>query len=72
MLGVTYDSKDDVLDIALDRTDHLVYRPTASAVLESDGGLASIAVTAADGSTQIVRLKEPLALPTPEGQPSAR
>ena len=27
MIGVTYDSRDDLLDVALDRTDHLVYRP---------------------------------------------
>jgi uncharacterized protein DUF5335 len=27
MIRVTYDSKDDLLDVALDCTDHLVYHP---------------------------------------------
>jgi hypothetical protein len=67
MIGVTYDSKDDLLDVALDRTDHLIYRPKEIVVEESVEGLLSIAVTTADGTQQIVRLKEPLKLPAPEG-----
>ena len=63
MIGVTYDSQDDVLDVALDRADHLVYHPTEIVVEEGTDGLLSIAVTAADGSRNIVRLKEPLYLP---------
>jgi hypothetical protein len=67
MIGVTYDSKDDLLDVALDRTDHLVYHPREIVVEEGAAGLSSIAVTAADGTRQTVRLKEPLKLPAPEG-----
>lgn len=67
MIGVTYDSKDDLLDVALDRTDHLIYHPEEIVIEEGPEGLSSIAVTAADGSRQIVRLKEPLKLPAPEG-----
>jgi uncharacterized protein DUF5335 len=67
MLGVTYDSKDDLLDVALDRTDHLVYHPKEIVVDEGAAGLSSIAVTTTDGTRQIVRLKEPLKLPAPEG-----
>lgn len=63
MIGVTYDSKDDLLDVALDRADHLVYHPKEIAVEEGAEGLLSIAVTTADGTRQIVRLKEPLQLP---------
>lgn len=62
MIGVTYDSQDDLLDVALDRADHLVYHPTEIVVEEGTDGLRSIAVTAADGSRNIVRLKEPLYL----------
>jgi len=65
MLGVTYDSRDDLLDVALDRTDHLVYHPQEIVVEESAEGLASIALTAADGTRQVVRLREPLKLPAP-------
>jgi hypothetical protein len=63
LLGVTYDSRDDLLDIALDRADHLVYHPKQIVVEENADGLLSIAVTAANGTRQIVRLKEPLKLP---------
>ena len=63
MIGVTYDSKDDLLDVALERDDHLVYHPKDIVVEESAAGLLSIAVTTADGTREIVRLKEPLALP---------
>lgn len=62
LIGVTYDSKDDLLDVALDRTDHLVYHPQEIAVEEGTEGLLSIAVTTADGTKQVVRLKEPLQL----------
>lgn len=63
MIGVTYDSQDDLLDVALDRADHLVYHPKEIVVEEDAGGLLSIAVVTADGTRQIVRLKDPLKLP---------
>src|SRR5690242_10351674 len=64
--GVTYDSRNDLLDVALDRIDHLIYHPHEIVVEEGTAGLMSIAVTAEDGSRQIVRLKEPMTLPAPE------
>ena len=66
MIGVTYDSRDDLLDVALDRTDHLIYHPHEIVIEEDAAGLRSIAVAAGDGTRQIVRLKEPLKLPAPE------
>ena len=62
LIGVTYDSKDDLLDVALDRVDHLVYHPSEIAVEEGRDGVMSIAVTTTDGTKQVVRLKEPLRL----------
>jgi len=63
MIGVTYDSNDDLLDVALERADHLVYHPTEIAVEEGADGVRSIAVTASDGTRNFVRLKDPLQLP---------
>jgi hypothetical protein len=63
MIGVTYDSKDDVLDVALDRVGHLMYHPKEIAVEEGADGVRSIAVTTAEGTRNVVRLKEPLELP---------
>lgn len=63
MIGITYDSRDDLLDVALDRADHLIRHPAEIAVDEADAGLASIAVLDGDGTRQVIRLKEPLMLP---------
>jgi len=63
MLGITYDSKDDLLDVALDRMSHLIRRPREIVVEEDDTGLKSVAVVDADGARQIVNLKDPLSLP---------
>jgi hypothetical protein len=63
MLGITYDSRDDLLDVALDRASHLIRHPRAILVEESQTGVASVAVVDEDGARQIIRLKEPLMLP---------
>jgi hypothetical protein len=63
MLGITYDSKDDLVDVALDRYDHLIRHPKQVVVDEKDGALASVAVVDADGARHVVRMKTPLMLP---------
>jgi hypothetical protein len=63
MIGITYDSRDDLLDVALNRTDHLIPHPTEIVVEEGETGLASVAVVNRDGTRQIIRLKDPLMLP---------
>ena len=73
LLGITYDSKDDLVDVGLDRANHLIYHPTEIAVEETPLGLASVAVVDGNGSRQVVKLKEPLMLPparSPAGQRS--
>lgn len=68
LLGITYDSKDDLLDVALDRSNHLIRHPREILVERTDGTVFSIAVIDAEGTRQIVRLKDPLMLPS-EGTP---
>jgi len=63
LLGITYDTKDDLLDVALDRSNHLIRHPRDIVVEETPTGLVSVAVVDAEGARQIVRLKEPLMLP---------
>ena len=63
LLGITYDTKDDLLDVALDRSNPLIRHPRDIVVEETPTGLASVAVIDAEGARQIVRLKEPLMLP---------
>jgi hypothetical protein len=64
LIGITYDSRDDLLDVALDRANRLIRRPQAIEVQENAAGLASLAVVDAAGARHIVRLKDPVMLPS--------
>jgi hypothetical protein len=63
LLGITYDLRDDLLDVALDRANRLIRHPRGINVEEAQAGLASVAVVDTEGARHIVRLKEPLMLP---------
>jgi Family of unknown function (DUF5335) len=65
LIGITYDSGDDLLDVAFDRANHLIRHPSQIVVDETAAGLASVAVVDGEGVRQVVRLKEPLRLPPP-------
>jgi hypothetical protein len=63
MIGITYDSQDDLVDVALDRGNRLIRHPQEIMVDEAPNGLASIALVDNEGARHVVRLKEPIALP---------
>src|SRR4051812_9054919 len=65
LLGIAYDPKDDVVEIALADVDHLIARPKELYVDEGPLGVTSLEVVDADGTRQIVKLRDPLMLPTP-------
>jgi hypothetical protein len=65
LLGISYDPKDDVLDIALDGVDHLIENPREIYFDSTVGDLMSVEIVDAEGARQIVKLKEPLMLPPP-------
>jgi hypothetical protein len=69
MIGITYDSKDDLLDVALDRANHLIRHPRKIVAEQSPTGLASVAVIDENGARQVVRLREPLMLPPASARP---
>jgi hypothetical protein len=65
LLGISYDPKDDVIDVALEGVDHLIHKPR-EVYVEQDGlELSSIEVIDAEGTRQIVLLRDPLMLPAP-------
>ena len=67
LIGVTYDRKDDLIEIALEDLDHLIRSPRKLFIDYAVGGaIAAIQIIDADGNQQIVRFKDPLALPAPE------
>ena len=70
LLGIVYDPKSDIVEIALEGLDHMIPKPRDIAVQEGPTGLASLEVTDEDGVMQIVKLRDPLLLPPPSGSSS--
>jgi hypothetical protein len=62
LLGITYDSKDDLLEVALEGLDHLIHHPREISVEDGPEGLAAMEIVDADQRRQIVKLREPLML----------
>ena len=67
MYGITYDSKDDLLDVAFDRFNHFIRHPQDVVVEEEAAGVLSVAVVDRDGEQQVVRFKQPLAMSQASG-----
>jgi hypothetical protein len=65
LLGVVYDPRADVLEVVLEGIDHSIREPREVYVEETERGLVALEIIAADETRQIVRLREPLALPAP-------
>jgi hypothetical protein len=65
LLGLAYDHKNDLIEVALEGLDHLIRNPRELATHEEDDGLISIRVVDADNVTQIIKLTRPLNLPAP-------
>jgi hypothetical protein len=66
LLGITYDPKDDLIEVALEGVDHLIPRPREVWVETEGLDLSSIQVIDSNGVRQIVMLRDPLMLPAPE------
>ena len=64
--GITYDPKDDIVEIVLEGMDHLIEKPQ-QIYADTGGGtsLVSIDIVDSSGIQQIVKLREPLMLPPP-------
>jgi hypothetical protein len=71
LLGITYDTKDDLLDVSLGNMDldHLIRHPRDIRIQEGSSGIETIAVVSEDGTKQILRLKDPLMLPAGGREP---
>lgn len=64
--GLSYDPRDDRLDVLLDALDHRIDQPREVYVDDGADGLHSVQVVDADGNRQIIRLREALRLPRGE------
>jgi len=65
LLGIVYDPNDDIVEVALEDLDHLIQKPRDVYVEEGPGGLVALEIVDADDVKQIVKLRDPLMLPSP-------
>ena len=63
LIGLVYDPKDDIVEVAVEGLDHLIHKPRELYVEEEGGELSSLEVFDADGTRSIIKLKDMLMLP---------
>lgn len=63
LLGITYDPKNDLVEVLVEGLDHLIRHPRDIYIDEGPTGLASMEVIDTDDVRQIIRLRDPLMLP---------
>jgi hypothetical protein len=63
LYGLSFDARADVLEIALAGIDHLIEHPVDLRIEETPRGLVAIEITRADGTEEVLQLRNPLPLP---------
>ena len=63
--GITYDPNDDLVEVALERLDHMIRKPREIYLEDWIRGLTTIEIVDADRTKQVVKLREPLMLASP-------
>jgi len=59
MYGITYDPKDDLVELSLEGLDHMIRKPQEIYVEGGSAGLESVEIIDAGGVRQIVRFRQP-------------
>lgn len=62
LLGITYDPKNDLLEILMEGLDHLIRQPRDIYIDQGPAGLTSMEVVGTDDVRQIIRLRDPIML----------
>src|SRR5258708_38327597 len=65
LIGIVYDPKNDLVEIALEDVDHMIRHPQELVAVFGLAGLDSLAITDADGTRQGVKFSDLLLLPKP-------
>jgi hypothetical protein len=63
IIGITYDQKDQLLEIALDGLDHLIRHPREIYIDETPDGAAMIEVVDADEHKHIIQIRPKSSMP---------
>jgi hypothetical protein len=67
LLGISYDPKSDILEIALDGLDHMIAHPEQIYVDATGLQLTGLEIIDREGLAQLVQLRDALMLPAPSG-----
>jgi hypothetical protein len=63
LLGIVFDARGDVLEIALDGLGHSILSPRDLRLEETERGLVAIEIVGTDDTVETLRFREPLRLP---------
>ena len=63
--GITYDPNNDLVEVALEGLDHMIRKPRKVFLEDQSQELMSLEIVDADGTKQVIKLREPLMLPSP-------
>ena len=72
LLGIVFDARGDVLEIALDGVGHSILAPREILLEETERGLVALEIAAADDTVETLRFREPLRLERSEVQVERR
>lgn len=64
-LGITYDKKNDLIEIMLEGLDHMIRKPRDVYIEQNGVALSSMEIIDEDNVKQILKLRDPLMLPSP-------
>jgi hypothetical protein len=66
LVGVVFDARGDVLEVALDGIGHSIRSPRDLVLEETPRGLVALEIVAADQTVETLRFREPLRLERPD------
>jgi len=67
IFGISYDPKSDIMEVLLEGLDHMIHKPKELYVDHQAGGITSLEVIDEDDVRQIIKLHDPLLLPSSGG-----
>jgi hypothetical protein len=65
LIGIAYDPRDDLVEVALEGLDHLIAKPREIYVEDGAEGIVALEIVDEDDVKQIVKLRDPVRLPAP-------
>lgn len=62
LFGIVYDSKHDIVEVAVEGLDHIIHHPIELYIEEEEGKLSSLSVIDGDGVRHLISLRQAVTL----------